>query len=159
MLYCSNCGKRIDEKKIESKNNSLVMQSNAINEETKVVYICPRCEHHIHHNLDEKEIKQLSRAAHAEIQRSNNFFSSGMGNVCIGAIALVLAVIFYYLSCDLNNQMKLDMSSAEFYVFLVLTIVGGLLLVAGVVLALVGLIKKARYNNLLKDINNKTFIQ
>lgn len=159
MLYCSNCGKRINEKEIESKNNSLTMAKDHVNSDTDVVYVCPRCQHIIHSNLDEKDIKQLSRAAHAEIQRSNNLFSSGMGNACIGVIAIVLAIIFYFLSCDLNNQMILDTNSAEFYVFVVLSIVGGLLLVAGIVLVVLGLLKKHLYNSLLKDINNKTFIQ
>ncbi len=159
MLYCSNCAKKIDEKKIEAKANSLAMEIDNINSDTQVVYVCPRCQHNIKRNLEENDIKALSRAAHAEIQKSNNKFATGMGNICIGIIALVLAVIFYYLSLDLNNQMQLDTSSAEFYVFVVLAVVGGALLVAGIVFVIIGLYKKITYNNLLKDINNKTFIQ
>lgn len=159
MLYCSNCGKKIDEKKVEAKLNSLVSQKDVINDQTEVVYVCPRCEHIIHRDLDENDVKQLSRAAHAEIQRSNNFFSSGMGNVVIGVIALTIAVIFYCLSIDLQNQMILDTQCAEFYVFIVLTVVGGAMFIVGLVLAIFGAVKKHQYYSLLDDIKNKTFIQ
>ncbi len=159
MLYCSNCGKKIDEKKVEAKLNSLVSQQNVINDQTVVVYVCPRCEHIIHRDLDENDVKQLSRAAHAEIQRSNNFFSSGMGNVVTGVIALAIAIIFYCLSIDLQNQMILDTQCAEFYVFIVLTVIGGAMFIVGLVLAIFGAVKKHHYYSLLDDIKNKTFIQ
>ena len=59
-MYCYHCGKRIDERKIESKSSSF--ESNQeYGEFTKVQYICPRCGHLIHEGLTEEDSKEPVR--------------------------------------------------------------------------------------------------
>ncbi len=156
-MYCANCGKEINEKKIQKK---LVSDVNTeIDENTEVVYSCPRCGAHIHHNLDEQDIKSLSRAAHAEYQKGNNSFAIGMCQVCLGAISVIIAAIFLILSAKPANQRVIDPTCVEFYVSMILFAVGLVLLVIGGIYVYRGVSKKHHYNQLLKDINDEVFIQ
>ncbi len=156
-MYCSNCGKEIDEKKIQKKLVSDV--SHEINEDTEIVYSCPRCGAHIHHDLNEEDLKSLSRAAHAEYQRGSNSFAVGMCNVCLGGISVIIAVIFFILSMKPANQRQIDPTCVEFYVSMILFALGVVLLVVGIIYVYKGIHKKHHYNQLLKDINDEVFIQ
>ena len=119
-MYCYHCGKKIDEHKIEKKASSLENIEGA-GTESHIEYVCPRCGESIHAGFDERDIKSLSRAAHAEIQRANNSYSSGMGMASIGVILLILGLIFYLIANRPSQGFALDTSCAEFYVFIVLT--------------------------------------
>lgn len=158
-MYCDHCGKKINEKRIEAKSSSLGMCQEPINDETTVSYVCPRCGHLIHSDLSKEDVKSLSRAAHAEIQRGNNFFSSGMGFSSIGMISLIISILFFYLAKKPSAQFQLVTDCAEFYVFVVLLAVAVVLLTVGISEVLIGLLRKRKYFNLLRDINNGTFIQ
>ncbi len=160
-MYCSYCGKKIDEAKIEKKQASknIVDEEVELDENSEVVYVCPRCSHRVHHDLTEEEYKSLSRASHSEIQTGNNYFAIGMGNICIGAICLIIGVIFFLLAHKPANQYLLSTTCTEFYVAIVLFIVGFILVVVGAVYVVLVLLKKLRIYHQLIDINNKTFIQ
>jgi hypothetical protein len=158
-MYCCHCGYHINEEKLEKKSPSLEKYQGSIDDNTKVAYVCPRCGHLITQDVKEEDVKSLSRAAHAQIQRARNSFAAGMGNVSIGGIALIISIIFFYLAKKPSNGYVLVTTCAEFYVFLVLLIISVILLVAGTVLVLIGLTKKHHYHSLLQDINNKTFVQ
>ena len=95
-MYCSHCGKKIDENKIEKQKNSFTL-ANA-KEDTKINYVCPQCGHLIHEDLSKEEIKSLSRASHAQLQRSSNSIASGMSFTALGIILLVVASIFFILA-------------------------------------------------------------
>ena len=157
-MYCYHCGKRINERAIEAKKPSIENIEGAT-AESSIEYVCPRCGEAIHAGHDEKDLKSLSTAAHAEIQRGNNHFSMGMGFVSVGAILLVLGLIFYLLANRPSQGFELDTTCAEFYVFIVLTVISSILLISGVVLVIVGISKKVTYNGVLRDINNHTFVQ
>ncbi len=157
-MYCSHCAKKINESKIEAKKPSFDPNVE-IKEGTGVSYVCPRCGHLIHSELDEKEVKSLSQAAHAQIQRARNNFASGMGMVSIGAIALVLSILFFFLAKKPTNQYQLVVDCAEFYVFVVLLVASVILLGVGGSFVGIGIVKKQRNSRLLKDINNRTFVQ
>lgn len=162
-MFCTHCGKEIDEHKIEAKASSLGLAGSdpdaAVDAGTKVEYVCPRCGSVIHEDLEETDIKQLSRAAHAEIQRGHNSFSIGMGNVCIGVILLAIAVIFFRLSKKAANNFQLATDCVEFYVFCVLLALSVVLLVCGGTYVLIGVLRRRKYSALLKDIQNSTFVQ
>ena len=159
-MYCTHCGKKINEDKIERKKSSYdLAKDQTITENTKVVYTCPRCGFVIHSGLDNEEEKSLSRAAHAEIQRGHNSFSKGMSSLCIGAILIIIAFIFYRLSHKATNNFQLSTNCVEFYVFLVLLIISIVLIIVGIVFVTLGLIKIKNYKYLLRSIQNKTFVQ
>ncbi len=158
-MYCYHCGKKIDERKIEKKASSLEKNKEVIDENTKVEYICPRCGHLIHEGHDDTDMKSLSAAAHAEIQRGRNSFAVGMGNVCISVIGLILAIIFLRLSYKPGLQNQLVINCPEFYVSMILFVVGGVMLIVGGLFVYIGLSKKSQNEKLLKDISHGTFVQ
>ena len=159
MIYCTHCGKPIDDEKLEAKASSREKFNEVANSETGIQYICPRCGHLAHRGVDEEEVKSLSRACHAELQRGRNSFAKGMCSLSIAVILLVTSIIFLTLSRKADNQFKITISTPEFWVFAVLAIISVILLVYGGIETTLGLQKKSLYTKLLKDINNKTFVQ
>ncbi len=157
-MYCYHCGKKIDEHKIESQKTSFEKEVE-YSEYTKVQYICPRCGHLIHEGLSEEDSKELSRASHAQIQRANNSYARGMCMNALGVILLIIAIIFFILANKPSQGFVLQTNCAEFYVFIVATIVSVILLGVGVYLTIIGLKTRHHYSQLLKDLNNKTFVQ
>ena len=159
-MYCHHCGYKINEHKIEAKRSSYnTVGEDVVDEDTEVGYICPRCGRVIKANLSEENVKSLSQASHAEIQRARNFFANGMGLVSVGSILLVISIIFFFLAKKPSNQFVLVTSCAEFYVFIVLLVISSISLICGIINVIIGLVKKNRYATLLHDINNRTFIQ
>ena len=161
-MYCYHCGKKIDEHKIEAAQSSLTSkdgQELVVDEETTIQYICTRCGHLIHAGINEEETKELSRASHAQIQRASNSFARGMCLNALGGILLIIALIFFILANKPSQGFVLQPNCAEFYVFLVATIISVGLLGFGIYLSVVGMTTKRQYTQLLKDLNNKTFIQ
>ena len=156
-MYCYHCGYQLNEKKVEKKKSSFDIDQE-VKEDTTVSYICPRCGHLIRSNMQEEDRKALSRASHAQIQRGNNNFALGMSFNSIGLILLVISIIFFFLSIK-PSVGHLVTTCAEFYVFVVFLIVAIILLSGGVFFTVVGIFKKIHYNKLLKDLNNKTFVQ
>ena len=157
-MYCYHCGKRIDERKIESKSSSF---ENKFNKYCPICeqYICPRCGHLIHEGLTEEDSKELSRASHAQIQRANNSYARGMCMNALGVILLIIAIIFFILANKPSQGFVLQTNCAEFYVFIGATIISVILLGVGAYLTIIGLKTKHHYYQLLKDLNNKTFVQ
>lgn len=158
-MYCSHCAKEINEKKLEQKQSSVANLDKEIKEDTTISYVCPRCGHLIHDNLDEKEVSSLSRAAHAEMQRGHNAFAYGMGFFCVGAIILTIAIIFFVLAHKPTEGHALVTTCTEFYVAVVLFAISGLLLIYGGTYVGIGVCKVTHYRKLLRDLNNKTFVQ
>ncbi len=158
MMYCYHCGYKIDEDKIEAQQ-STYKKIEGVDMDTQINYVCPRCGHLIHANAEPEDVKSLARACHAELQRGRNDFARGMSNVSIGIILLVTSIVFLLLSRKADNQFRITVSSPEFWVFLVLAIISVILLILGVVFTIFGMKRKVTYTSLLKDINNKTFVQ
>ena len=159
-MYCYHCGKQINEEKLEAKRSSFEIATDAeSSEDINVQYVCPRCGHLIHKNHTEEDNKSLARAAHAQVQRANNKFASGMGNVAIGVILLALSIIFLLLSMKASTGFQINFKCSEFYVAAVLGAISVILLGLGLVFVITGKFNKKQYENLLKDLNNNTFIQ
>ncbi|MCR5348474.1 MAG: hypothetical protein K6E59_02550 [Bacilli bacterium] len=164
-MYCTHCAKHIDEAKLEAKQSSFALVEGEIDENAKIAYVCPRCGHLVHDGIDEEETKSLSRAAHAQVQRARNYFASGMGMVSLGAILLAIAILFFVLAHKPTNGYTLfDASgnlamSAEFLVSVILGLVSVILLATGGVFVVHGVLTKKRNTDLLRDINNGTFVQ
>ena len=157
-MYCYHCGYNLDEKKVEQKE-STYKRIEGLDIDTTINYVCPRCGHLVHENASNEDVKSLARACHAELQRGRNDFARGMSNVSIGIILLVTSIVFLLLSRKADNQFQITVSSPEFWVFLVLAIISVILLTLGVIFTVLGLKRKVTYTSLLKDINNKTFVQ
>ena len=151
-MYCYHCGKRI-------KRLSTFVVEEDVPEDAKVAYVCPRCGHLIHEGCSYEDSKELSRASHAQIQRGNNSFATGMSLSLIGIILLAIGILFFVLAKKPSQGYVLQTNCAEYYVFLILTIISVILLAFGIYLAVTGLITRRHYAKLLKDLNNKTFIQ
>ena len=158
-MYCYHCGYKLDEHKLEAKKSSLdIVQDTEIDSVTQIQYVCPRCGHMIHADMSYEDSKELSRASHAQIQRGNNNFALGMSFNSVGFIGLVISIIFYFLSIK-PSKGYLVTDCAEFYVFVVLLVLAIILLSSGIYFTIVGIVKKMHYDALLKDLNNKTFVQ
>lgn len=158
-MYCYHCGKKIDERRLEKKRSSYANLEAIIPEDAGVSYVCPRCGHLIHADAKEADVKALSRAAHAQIQRAKNFLAAGLGSISIGAIALAISVLFFFLAKKPSNQYQLVTTCAEFYVFAVLLVLSVILLLVGCVYTARGFFRERSYASLLRDINNRTFVQ
>ncbi len=160
-MYCTHCGKEIDEGKLERKklSQALAGEEADLNVATEVEYVCPRCSHRIHHHVNEQEIKTLAAASHAEIQRGRNFFASGMSLNLVGLICLILGVAFFLLAKKPANNYVLVKSSAEFIVSVSFFLGSAALLIIGIVFTALGLMKKRRYEKLLHLIQTGTFAQ
>lgn len=158
MMFCYHCGYKLDEKKVEEKQ-STYQRIEGLDIDTEINYVCPRCGHLMHENASEEDVKSLARACHAELQRGRNDFARGMSNVSIGVILFVTSIVFLLLSRKADNQFQITVSSPEFWVFLVLAIISVILLILGGIFTVLGLKRKVTYTSLLKDINNKTFVQ
>ena len=164
-MYCSHCGKKFDERALEKKQSSYVQKDQngellPVDTEQKVEYVCPQCGHLAHLDLNEDEMKSLSRAAHSQLQRGANSFAFGMAFNLIGIIILILAFSFYLLSFQSSGGGKtLYTTKSTFLIFVVMGALAVILLGFGIVNTIVGLNKKVTYTKLLKDLNNKTFVQ
>ena len=164
-MYCSHCGKKFNERALEKKKSSYVNKDEngellEIDSDAKIEYVCPQCGHLAHLDLSEEEYKSLSRAAHSQLQRGANSFARGMALNLIGLIIGVLAFSFYLLSFTSSGGGKvLDTSKSTFLVFVVMAVVAVILLGFGVYSTIIGITKKTMYTKLLKDLNNKTFVQ
>lgn len=128
-------------------------------ENVESAYICPRCGHLIHKGAKESDIKSLSAACHAELQRGRNDFARGMSCLSIAIILAIIAFIFLLLSRKSDIQYRISTTCPEFWVFLILSIISVILIVSGTIFVSKGVGRKNRYTKLLKDINTKTFIQ
>lgn len=157
-MFCYHCGYNVDVDKIEAKQ-STYNRIEGLDMDTKINYVCPRCGHLVHADASEEDVKSLARACHAELQRGRNDFARGMSNISIGVILLVTSIVFLLLSRKADNQFRITVSSPEFWVFLVLAIISVILLILGIVFTVFGLKRKVTFTSLLKDINNKTFVQ
>lgn len=122
-------------------------------------YVCPRCNHLIKSSLKENDLKELSQAAHAETHRARNKFASGMVSFMIGFILTCISFLFLFMSFKATNNNQLVTNCVEFYVFIGLLVIGVILLAIGISYILVGYTKGKEYKNLLKDIQNETFVQ
>ena len=158
MLYCSHCAYQLDEHKLEAKKSSYDLANEAtIDDETTINYICPRCGRLIHANLSHEETKELSRASHAQVQRGNNAFATGMCLNSLGIILFIISLIFFLLS---NKPAKgFVFNCGEFYVSVATLILSVILLSFGIYKTIIGLKLKLHYAKLLKGLNNQTFVQ
>ena len=164
-MYCCHCGKKFDEHKIEQKQSSYVIKDEngelkEIDSDAQVMYVCPRCGHLTHDNLSPEEMKSLSQAAHSQLQRAANSFAKGMALVLIGVIIGILAFSFLLLSYQSSGGARiLNTEKSTFYVFIAMAAVAVILLAPGVYFTISGIKNRLMYTNLLKDLNNKTFVQ
>ena len=164
-MYCYHCGKKFDEHALEAKKSSYdIKDANGelveIDSDAKIEYVCPQCGHLTHADGTPEEYKSLSQAAHSQIQRGANSFALGMALNLIGVIIGALAISFLLLSYQSTGGGKvLVTSKSTFYIFVVMTVVAIILLAFGIVQTIIGVNKKATYTQLLKDLNNKTFVQ
>ena len=157
-MYCSHCGYKLDESKVESKKSSYdITKEVEIDEFSKIQYICPRCGHVIHEDLVHEEYRELSQASHAQVQRGNNSFAGGM---CLNSLGIILGIISFIFFLLANKPLAGFVTNCgEFYVAVALLVVAVVLLGFGIWKTVVGLKTKNHYSKLLKDINNNTFVQ
>ena len=164
-MYCCHCGKYIDEHKLEAKQSSLVIKDEKgelkeIAEDAQINYVCPQCGHLIHGDVSPAELKSLSQAAHSQLQRGANSFARGMALNLIGIIIGVLALSFLLLSFQSEGGGKvLNAGKSTFYIFVAMAVIAVILLAFGIYSTVIGIRKKSIYTKLLKDLNNKTFVQ
>ena len=164
-MYCYHCGKEIDEHKLEARQSSLSLKDEngeliEIDSDAQVAYVCPQCGHLIRANATPEDLKSLSQASHSQLQRGANAFARGMALNLIGLIIGILALSFLLLSFQSDGGGKtLNTGKSTFLIFVVMGIIAVILLGFGIVSTVIGLKKKVVYTKLLKDLNNKTFVQ
>ncbi len=165
-MYCCHCGKKFNEHALEKKHSSYeVKDANGnlleVDTDAKVMYVCPQCGHLTHDDLSQEELKSLSQAAHSQLQRGANSFAKGMAMNLLGLIIGILALSFLLLSLvnDGNGGKMVNTGKSTFIVFVVMAIVAVILLAVGIYSTVIGISKRTMYTKLLKDLNNKTFVQ
>jgi len=154
-MYCSHCGYDLSEKEIEKT----IVLNKTKKSSTEDVFVCPRCGKIIKKNLDNEEVKALSRASHAEVHRGNNSVNTGMCFLVLGVILGCIAFMFFMMSFKASQGNKLIVTSTEFYVFCGLAAVTISFLTVATVSLIRGIKKKKKYSNLIKDIQNEAFYQ
>jgi len=164
-MYCCHCGKYINEHKLEEKQSSRVLKDEKgelieVDENAQINYVCPQCGHLIHADSTPEELKSLSQASHSQLQRGRNSFAHGMALNLIGLIIGILALSFLLLSFTVgDNGKELNTGKSTFLIFVVMAAIAVILLGFGIVNTVIGVKKKVTYTKLLKDLNNKTFVQ
>ena len=158
-MFCQHCGKdfKIDEVKL-AKVNQETDKAILLNPNIEKVYVCPRCNHIVKSHLNEGDLKELSQASHAEIHRAKNKFSTGMVGLMIGFILACISFLFLSMSFKAANGFELTMG-VEFFVFIALILIGSFLIIFGAIYVLIGVKRTKKYQNVLKDIQNETFVQ
>ena len=158
-MYCCHCGLEVNEGKA-FKNKNYIDASAAKEDDVSLAYVCPRCGHLIKADVSEEDVKALSRASHAQVQRGSNSFAKGMWMVSVGVILGIIAFLFFLLSRKTKAGVTIIRTDqSQFWVFIVLAVIGVTLLGVGLYYAISGDTTRRKYLNLLKDINNNTFIQ
>lgn len=147
-MYCTHCGKNIDEKKLKTPKKEGV-----------TMYVCPRCGQLIKDHLDQQEIKDLNAAAHAEVHKAHNDLNRGKSGIVIGLILLIISFLFLLMCFKATAGGDLVTNCLEFYVFLFLVIFGSAVEIFGIVWVVIGAKKKRTYQGLLKDVANGVFVQ
>ena len=128
-MYCCHCGKRFDEHKIEAKQSSLVIKD------------------------ENGELIEVN-------ERGANNFARGMALNLVGLIIGILAFSFLLLSFQNDRGVRvLNTGKSTFLIFIVMAIIAVILLGFGIYFTVVGILKRSQYSKLLKDLNNKTFVQ
>lgn len=146
-MFCTHCAREIKVEKVNTEKGA------------KKVFVCPRCGHLIETNLTSDEIKELSAAAHSEVHKASNDLNRGKSGTVIGLILLAISMLFLLMSFKATAGGALVPNCLEFYVFLALVSLGTAVLVYGIVFVVLGTKRKNLYRNLLKDIQNNTFVQ
>lgn len=157
-MYCYHCGYKLDERKVETKKSSFdIVKEVEVDEDVQIQYVCPRCGHLIRANMSYEDSKALSRASHAQVQRGNNSFATGMCLNLLGIILLIVSIVFLLLSK--KPSVGFVFNCGEFYVSAATMILSVILLGFGIFQTVRGVLLKAHYTKLLKDLNNQTFVQ
>ena len=164
-MYCCHCGKYFDEHKLEMMQPSLFIVDEfgelvEVDENAQINYVCPQCGHLVHKDVDQAELKSLAQASHSQLQRGANSFARGMALNLVGLIIGILALSFLLLSFQNERGVKvLNAGKSTFLIFVVMAVIAVILLGFGIYFTVVGISKKRQYSKLLKDLNNKTFVQ
>lgn len=158
-MFCQHCGKefKINEAKIK-KLNANIDDAYVVNDKVDKAYVCSRCNHIVKTHLDKNDLKELSQASHAEIHRAKNKFSTGMVALMVGFILSCISFLFLSMAFKATNNYKLVIG-IELYVFIALITIGCCLLVFGTIYVVLGVKRTKKYQNLIKDIQNDTFVQ
>ena len=107
--------------------------------------VCPHCGKAMPESLSsEEEIRHFVQKLHKKTNDLRHYMSHTLSALVIGAILLIIAFFFYYLSfvtkVDQSTGMKVSVvntSCSEFWVSMVALAVGGVLFLAGLVISLV----------------------
>ena len=113
-MYCSNCGYKLTQRKIEK----ILKKTEGRTIDSNVVYVCPRCGKIIKNGLSNDDVKALARASHSEIHKSRNIINSGMCFLVIATILVAIGYIFYLMSYKANAGGMLVTNCTEYYVFI-----------------------------------------
>ena len=109
------------------------------------VDVCPHCGKQMQGELSSEEaIRHFVQKLHKKTNDLRHYMSHTLSSLVIGAILLVIAFFFYYLSfvstVDKSTGLKVsvvNISCSEFWVSMIALAVGGILFLAGLVLSLV----------------------
>jgi uncharacterized membrane protein len=127
MIYCKHCAKKYAGEGLDKNGQPLV---------------CSECGEVVTPTLNDEEVRPLVQKLHKKSNTYRNRIDTGLSMIVIGAILLVIGLIFYYLSFKLDQTNKtervfiINRDSSEYWVFILGVVIGGTLLVAGLALAI-----------------------
>ena len=115
MIYCTHCGKLVDE-----------------NLDT-----CPNCGRPlIKRELEYEELRELNRALHTRENQSREKVDNQLVYIVLGTTLLVIGFLFFFLSFKMDQETftkQLSFKTPEFYVSMTGLGVGGFLLIWGLI--------------------------
>lgn len=146
MIYCTHCGKEVDEARLGENNN-----------------ICPHCggELILDRELEYDETRDLNKALHNRLNKARENFDNAMVFVVLGATFLILGVLFLMLSKRMNyDTWEKEITSAcpEFWVAMVGLVFGGAGLIYGIVRVIIEKISQGKILKRLRTIQNNNYV-
>ena len=141
MIYCTHCGKLVDEK-LDS---------------------CPHCgQPLIKRELEHEEIRELNRALHTRENQSREKVDNQLVYIVLGTTLLIIGALFFFLSFKMDQETftkQLSYKTPEFYVSIVGLGVGGFLLIWGLVhLIIEKVIVQKEIERTLKLTQNESYV-
>lgn len=176
-MFCPNCGAKLKnqiyvkdvlltngtEELQETISNNPNVEANGDNIETgardEVIGLCPHCAQPITRHLDEVQIKKLNQVSHAKFHSARNQWNTGMCGLVGGAILLAIALIFFVLCFKVADNFAFSTQGEPFIVFVALSAISLACFVFGSIFVGIANYRKKVYSNLIKNIQNRTFVQ
>ena len=133
-------------------------------ENDKDAKICAFCGAELHEHLDDAQMRKLIQMTHKRENVSREHFNGGLVSLVLGAIFLIIGILFIYLSFKTqtvvgHSSKVFSATCFEFYVALAGIISGSVLIIRGIIIVSLEKSRQNKFARLIASLRNKTFKQ